>query len=83
MPVKKFIEADYKDYILLTGDMMSIRHLTTIILSAPNSIFHQIKLTRNSLTKLFPEKKRIINNRLETESYENNEEMVLKVLEKF
>lgn len=83
MPVKKFIEADYKG--LYTSDRRYDEYQTSYncYIKCADSIFHQIKLTRNSLTKLFPEKKRIINNRLETESDENNEEMVLKVLEKF
>jgi hypothetical protein len=83
MPIKTFTEAQYKGayspdkrydewdtkyrYYILDGD----------------STYHQFQLNKKSLIRLFPEKKEIINNAIESKTFANNEEMVLSVLEKF
>ena len=47
-----------------------------------DSTFHQIQLTKKSLIKLFPNKKELINNTIESKTYTNDEDMVLDFLNK-
>jgi hypothetical protein len=83
MPVKTFTEADYKG--AYSADRRYDEYETTdkYYIFTDDGIFHQIQLNKKSLIKLFPGKKEIINATIESKTFENEEEMVLAVLEKF
>ena len=82
LPVKKLIEADYKQ--VYGADRRYDQYTTYYkyyIMSADSS-FHRIQLTKKSLVKMFPDKKELINNTAESKSSDSNEEMVIDVLDK-
>jgi hypothetical protein len=83
MPIKKLIAADYKD--VYSADRRYDEYTTyyKYYIMSPDSSFYQIQLTKKSLIKMFPDKKELINSTIEAKSYENNEEMVLDILNKF
>ncbi len=82
LPVKKLIEADYKE---VYGADRRYDEYTTYykyyIMSADSS-FHRIQLTKKSLEKMFPDRRELINKTAESKSYDNNEEMVIDILDK-
>jgi len=83
LPIKKLIAADYKN--AYSADRRYDEYTTyyKYYIISPDSVFHQIQLTRKSLVKLFPDKKEIINNVPESKTKEGNEEMVLNILNRF
>ncbi len=83
LPLKKLIEADFKD---VYGADRRYDEYTTYYkyyIMRSDSSFHRIQLTKNSLVKMFPDKKELITKTIEAKSYDNNEEMVVNILEKF
>jgi hypothetical protein len=83
MPVKTFIEADYKGAYSADRRYDEYETKYRYYIMSSDSTFHQVQLTRKSLIKLFPGKKELIINTIEARSYADNEEMVLSLLEKF
>jgi hypothetical protein len=80
MPIKKLIEADYK---AVYGADRRYDEFTTYYkyyIMNTDSTFHQIQLNKKSMVKLFPDKKDLINNTLESKTYENYEDMVIDFL---
>jgi hypothetical protein len=82
MPVKKLIAADYKD--VYSADRRYDEYTTyyKYYIMSPDSTFQQIQLNKKSLIKMFPDKKDLINNTLESKTYGNNEDMVIDFLNK-
>jgi hypothetical protein len=81
LPVKVFIQADYKG--AYTSNKRYDEYETNYryyIVDAEGS-FHKILLNKKSLTKLFPEKKDIINRIAEEKAFKTDEEMVLLILQ--
>jgi hypothetical protein len=82
MPVKIYVEADYKG--AYSSDRRYDEYQTKYRYYIMNSgTLQQIQLNKKSLLKLFPDKKEIINNVIKSKSYTNDEEMVLSVLGQF
>jgi hypothetical protein len=82
LPIKKLIEADYK---AVYGADRRYDEYTTYYkyyIMNPDSTFHQIQLNKKSLIKMFPDKKDLINNTLESKTYSNDEDMVINFLNK-
>ena len=82
MPIKKLIEADYK---AVYGADRRYDEYTTYYkyyIMNPDSTFHQIQLNKKSMVKLFPDKKDLINNIVESKIYGNNEDMIIDFLNK-
>jgi hypothetical protein len=48
-----------------------------------DGVFHQIQLTRKSLTKLYPDKKNKIDVVFNSDSFKSDEERVVSVLNQF
>jgi hypothetical protein len=48
-----------------------------------DSIFYRVQLTKKSLSKMFPDRKKIIYSSIEAKSHENDEDMVIEILDKF
>jgi len=82
MPLKDFIEADYKG--VYTSDRRYDEYKTQYkyFILKPDSIYYQTRLNKKSLIKLFPEKKQIINS-TEISSDSDDEMMIVSILEKF
>ena len=83
MPVKIFIQADYKS--AYSADRRYDEYVTNYryYLMGSDNVLHQIQLTRKSVLKLYPEKKRIIGQEPDEKTFENKEEMILSLLDKF
>jgi hypothetical protein len=82
LPVKKLIPADYKDPYSADRRYDEYTTYYKYYIMKPDSIFHQIQLSKKSLFKMFPDKKELINTIVEAKSYNNDEEMVLDFLNK-
>ena len=80
LPIKRFIPADYKK--AYSPDRRYDEYTTDYwyYLMGSDSIFHQIKLTKRSLMKFFPDKKETIGRTIDEKSYANDEEMVMDIL---
>jgi len=83
IPVKKFISADYKE---IYGADRRYDEYTTYYkyyIMSSDSIFYRVQLTKKSLSKMFPDRKKIIYSSIEAKSHENDEDMVIEILDKF
>jgi hypothetical protein len=80
LPIKRFVPADYKK--AYSPDRRYDEYTTDYwyYLKGSDSIFHQIKLTKKSLVKFFPDKKESISRTIDGRSYPDDEEMVLDIL---
>ena len=82
LPLKKIIEADYKNVYGADRRYDEYSTYYKYFIMSSDSSFHRIQLTKKSLIKLFPDKKDLINNTIESKSYENTEDMVIAILNK-
>lgn len=82
MPVKTLTEADYKGAYSSDRRYDEYETKYRYYISGTDNVFHQLQINRKSLLKLFPDKKELINNIIESKAYDNDEDMVLAVLEK-
>jgi hypothetical protein len=80
LPIKRFVPADYQK--AYSPDRRYDEYTTDYwyYLMGPDSIFHQIRLTKKSLINFFPDKKESISRTIDGKSYPNDEEMVLDIL---
>jgi hypothetical protein len=83
MPVKTFTEAEYKGAYSADRRYDEWETKFRYYIFYTDSTFHQFQLNKKSLIRFFPEKKEIIKNTIELQTFANNEEMVLYLLEKF
>jgi hypothetical protein len=83
MPVKTLTEADYKGAYSPDRRYDEYETKFRYYISGADSIFHQLLINKKSLVKLFPDKKELIEKIIESKAYDNNEEMVIAVLDKF
>jgi hypothetical protein len=81
MPVKIFTEANYKGAYAPDRRYDEYETKYRYYIYSADSTYHQVQLNRKSLVKLFPDKKKIIDNAIESKSYMNDEEMVIAVLD--
>ena len=82
LPLKKIIEADFKNVYGADRRYDEYSTYYKYFIMSSDSSFHRIQLTKKSLIKLFPDKKDLINNTIESKSYENTEDMVIAILNK-
>jgi hypothetical protein len=83
MTVKIFTEASYKGAYSPDRRYDEYETKYRYYISGADSTFHQLLLlNRKSLVKLFPDKKELITNIIESKAYNNDEEMVIAVLDK-
>ncbi|MCX6301975.1 MAG: hypothetical protein NTW82_07300 [Bacteroidia bacterium] len=83
IPVKTFVEADYKGAYSSDRRFDEYQAVTRYYFKGADNAFHQIQLNRKSLIKAFPDKKELINQSWGKKTSENNEEMVISLIEKF
>jgi hypothetical protein len=80
---KTFNEADYKGLYSVDRRFDEYETKYKYYLIGKDSVFHQIQLNRKSLTKLYPDKKNIIDMVFNSDSIKGDEERVLSVLNQF
>jgi len=82
VPIKKLIAADYKGAYSADRRYDEYATFYRYYIMNPDSSINQIQLTKKSLIKLFPDKKDLINNTIESKTNGNNEDMVIDCLNK-
>ena len=83
IPGKLFIEANFKGPYSVDRRYDEYRPDDKYYIEDKNNVFHQVQLNKRSLTKMFPEKKELINSSFEDNSVEDSEEIVVSLLKKF
>lgn len=83
IPVKKLIAADYKDPYSADRRYDEYTTYYKYYILTSDSIYHPLQLTKKSLIKYFPGRKDLINKTAQEKTYDNDEEMVLGILNKF
>ena len=83
IPVKTFIEADYKAAYSADRRYDEFKPANRYYIEDSENIFHQVQLNKKSLSKMFPDKKELINRDFEEKSDDDNEEKVISILKKF
>ena len=80
IPEKTFIEADFKAAYSADRRYDEYHPVHKYFIKGPDNVFHQIQLNKKSLTKIFPEKKEIINKTFREKDDEENEDKVIALL---
>jgi hypothetical protein len=83
IPIKKLIAADFKDPYSADRRYDEYTTYFKYYIRGTDSIYHPVQLSKKSLIKFFPDKKDLINRAAGEKSYDNDEEMVLSILNKF
>lgn len=79
---KDFVEADYKGLYTADRRYDEFKSQFRYYIQKQDSVYYQLKLSKKSLQKLFPDKKEIINS-ADEKLYPDDESMILSILEKF
>jgi len=82
VPVKDFIEADYKRVYSPDRRYDEFKLVNRYYIEGPDKVFHRVQLNRQSLSKLFPDKKDLITRIFKEENDPDPEKKVIKILEK-
>ena len=83
MPIKVLIEADYKKVYGVDKRFDEFETSFKYFIMTSDSIFHPLQLNKKSLTKLFPDKKSLIESAAAGITNKNDEEKILYILSKF
>lgn len=83
IPVKTFVEANYKG--AYSADRRYDEYVpdSKYYLLGPDSVFHQVKLTKKSVSKVFPDKKKLIEQAFAEGYGTEKEELIISLLDKF
>jgi len=83
IPVKIFVEADYKNAYSADRRYDEYQVNNKYYLVSSDNVFHQIQLNKKSVAKLYPEKKALIEQSENEEAFPSKEEMIISILSKF
>lgn len=83
VPSKEFIEADYKQAYSPGRQFDEFNTTYRYFIISDEGTLHQCQLSQRSLIKIFPDKKKIIENVTKGKSYPDKEAMVIKILKDF
>ncbi|HBQ81834.1 MAG TPA: hypothetical protein DD745_02995 [Bacteroidales bacterium] len=83
VPSKEFIEADYKQAYSPGRQFDEFNTTYKYYIISDNGTINPCQLTERSLAKLFPDKKKIIDNVTKGKSYTDKEAMVMDILKNF
>lgn len=83
VPSKEFIEADYKQVYSPGRQFDEFNTIYKYYIISDDGTLHQCQLTERSLMKIFPDKKKIIENVTKGKSYADKEAMVIDILQNF
>lgn len=83
VPVKDFIEADYKRIHSPDRRYDEFKLVNRYYIEGPDKVFHRVQLNSKSLAKLFPDKKDMIVTTFKEGKDADPEKRVIEILEKF
>jgi hypothetical protein len=83
VPVKIFVQADYKGAYSTDRRYDEYQSKDRYYLIGSDGIFHQIQLNKKSVSKLYPDKKDLVDKSENEESFPGKEEMIISILSKF
>ena len=83
IPEKKIIEANYQGNYSPNRRYDEFKLVNMYYIADSDSIFHKVQLNKRSLSKLFPDKRELIDKGFEKNSDDNAEEKVISILKKF
>jgi len=83
IPLKVFVEANYKGAYSADRRYDEYVSDSKYYLMGSDNIFHQVKLNKRSLTKLYPERKKLIGQAFADGTDLNKEDIIISLLEKF
>jgi len=83
IPGKHFVQADYKGAYTSDRRYDEYKDDARYYLISRDGVFYQIQLNRKSITKIYPDKKELIDQAVREESNPDKEAMILSILEKF
>jgi hypothetical protein len=83
MPVKILVEADYKRVYSSDRRYDEFQAKDRYYLLGPDNVFYQIQLNRKSVLKIYPDRKKIIEQEPDERSFADKEHMVISLLKKF
>jgi hypothetical protein len=83
VPIKIFVQADYKGAYSTDRRYDEYQSKDRYYLIGTDSIFHQIQLNKKSVSKLYPDKKNLVDRSENEESFPGKEEMIISILSKF
>lgn len=83
IPEKEFFDADYQHLYHNDSQYHEFRPASKYFIKGNDSKFHMVQLTRKSLTKLFPEKKSLIESNFNEKLVSDKEAEVILLLNKF
>lgn len=83
IPLKNFVEANYKGAYSADRRYDEYVNDTKYYLMGTDGIFHQVKLNKRSVSKLFPDKKKIIDQAFATGADSDKEDIIISLLDKF
>jgi hypothetical protein len=83
IPLKAFVQADYKGAYSPDRRYDEFQSTYKYYLISSDLVFHQIQLNKKSVSKLYPDKKNLIDQANGEESFPNKEEMIISILSKF
>ena len=83
IPLKKFVEAAYKGAYSADRRYDEFQDSQNYYLITSGQVFHQIQLNKKSVSKLYPDKKDLIDQSVEEETFSDKEDMIISILSKF
>ena len=83
VPFRIFVQADYKGAYSTDRRYDEYQSKDKYYLLGSDSIFHQIQLNKKSVSKLYPDKKYLVDQSENEESFPGKEEMIISILSKF
>lgn len=82
IPMKTFIQANYKGAYSADRRFDEYQDEARYYLMGPDSVFYQIQLNKKSISKIYPDKKELIDQVAREEANRDKEAMILSILEK-
>jgi hypothetical protein len=83
IPLKIFVQANYKGPY--SADIRYDEYVpdAKYYLMGPDSIFHQVRLNKKSIIKVYPNRKKLIDQAAAESTFSDTEAMIISILEKF
>jgi len=83
IPGKQFVQADYKNAYSADRRYDEYIPANKYYLKGPDSLYHQVQLSRKSILKVYPDKKSLTGKLPAEGSFADKEEMVVELLKEF
>ncbi len=81
--LKFLYEADYKKAYSSDRRFDEFQAKDRYYLLGPDNVFYQIQLNRKSVLKIYPDKKKVIEQEPDEKSFADKEQMIVSLLKKF